>query len=632
MKKQGKKGFTIVELVIVIAVIAILAAVLIPTFSSLIQRARLSADTQAVREMNVALANDEKLHGKPQDIEQAMQVLANAGYNSKNWVCLTEGYQVFWDKEENQCVLYNASTARIEFPEGYDDDAMTQAGATDRFLIYNNNMESAIDTDLSLGSGNFHSGGLDLDSNYENKENLGLIVDSLIGSDANPELKSALGIDNAQDVKIYASNTTVSDTYSSGTYAKVTAAAVGTGDFTSSSESAKPNLYSIEVVVKDGATPQTIEAAQKAAGEYVYSIFVQMNTTSNQEKNTSIVIAEDTTLDLSSHEWKAVNSFSGYFGTSNADKPVIIDGMKLTSATGYAQTKAMAGSESKYFMTGFIGTLYGNSTVENLVFKNLTIQSPGSDYTVVAGKKSRNTVGIIGGILPDENNRGEAVDVIVRNIVVEDSCKIIGEASVGGIVGYIGAENGYPNLKGSVTIENCKIECPVESKDSVYIPSYSPVGGIIGFTCRVTTATNITVRDCVVAAELKGYGYMGAVIGNQQVGTLNVVNCDLKGVTYVNAGNCTAQGDNFNKNFVKTGKIVGFANSNGAAELDGTQNYANIYVDEVTMNTLEAADSDILVYAEKAQTIISLGGKTITVNASGTTQITGQDYKTAIAG
>ena len=35
MKNKLKKGFTIVELVIVIAVIAILAAVLIPTFSSI---------------------------------------------------------------------------------------------------------------------------------------------------------------------------------------------------------------------------------------------------------------------------------------------------------------------------------------------------------------------------------------------------------------------------------------------------------------------------------------------------------------------------------------------------------------------------------------------------------------------
>ena len=43
MKKTRKKGFTIVELVIVIAVIAILAAVLIPTFTGVINNARESA-------------------------------------------------------------------------------------------------------------------------------------------------------------------------------------------------------------------------------------------------------------------------------------------------------------------------------------------------------------------------------------------------------------------------------------------------------------------------------------------------------------------------------------------------------------------------------------------------------------
>ena len=598
MKKQGKKGFTIVELVIVIAVIAILAAVLIPTFSSLIQRARLSADTQAVREMNVALANDEKLHGKPQDIEQAMQVLANAGYNSKNWVCLTEGYQVYWDKEENQCVLYNASTARIEFPEGYDDDAMIQAGAADRFLIYNNNMESAIDVDLSLGSSDkFVPGGLDLNSNYENKENLGLIVDSLIGSDANPELKSALGIDDdAQDVKIYASNTTVSDTYSSGTYAKVTAAAVGTGDFTSSSESAKPNLYSIEVVVKAGATPQTIEAAQKAAGEYVYSIFVQMNTTSNQEKNTSIVIAEDTTLDLSSHEWKAVNSFSGYFGTSNAEKPVIIDGMRLTDATGYAQTKAMQGSNSKYFMTGFIGTLYGSATVENLVFKNFSINSPGRDFTVAAGQNSRNTVAVIGGILPNENNRGEAVDVIVRNIKVEN-VQIGGEASVGGIVGYIGAEQGpeaspYPYLNGSVLIENCDIVGgSIASKDAVYVNSYSPVGGIVGFTVRTAPETQITIKDCSVSAEISGYGYMGGILGNPQCGTVNIVNCDVSGATFKKAGYAS---DGTDKAVIA--KIIGSLNSN-----------VILNIDQATIDTCGDDDDTVLIGNKAVSYGIAIG-------------------------
>lgn len=46
MNKSKKKGFTITELVIVIAVIAILAAVLIPTFSNVISKSKQSAALQ----------------------------------------------------------------------------------------------------------------------------------------------------------------------------------------------------------------------------------------------------------------------------------------------------------------------------------------------------------------------------------------------------------------------------------------------------------------------------------------------------------------------------------------------------------------------------------------------------------
>lgn len=47
--KKMKKGFTIMELVIVIAVIAILAAVLIPTFSNITENANESAAMQEAR-------------------------------------------------------------------------------------------------------------------------------------------------------------------------------------------------------------------------------------------------------------------------------------------------------------------------------------------------------------------------------------------------------------------------------------------------------------------------------------------------------------------------------------------------------------------------------------------------------
>lgn len=49
MKKQTKKGFTLVELVIVIAVIAILSAILIPTFGNVISQAKENAAKEDAR-------------------------------------------------------------------------------------------------------------------------------------------------------------------------------------------------------------------------------------------------------------------------------------------------------------------------------------------------------------------------------------------------------------------------------------------------------------------------------------------------------------------------------------------------------------------------------------------------------
>ena len=65
---KNKKGFTLVELVIVIAVIAILAAVLIPTFSNVVQKANESKELQQVTNaykeaLAEALANDGYISG-----------------------------------------------------------------------------------------------------------------------------------------------------------------------------------------------------------------------------------------------------------------------------------------------------------------------------------------------------------------------------------------------------------------------------------------------------------------------------------------------------------------------------------------------------------------------------------------
>lgn len=63
MKKSSKKGFTLVELVIVIAVIAILSAILIPTFGNVIANARKSAAQSEASNAITAYLTDHATEG-----------------------------------------------------------------------------------------------------------------------------------------------------------------------------------------------------------------------------------------------------------------------------------------------------------------------------------------------------------------------------------------------------------------------------------------------------------------------------------------------------------------------------------------------------------------------------------------
>ena len=116
MKTQNKKGFTIVELVIVIAVIAILAAVLIPTFINLTKKANESADIQACRQMNTQLAINEVLKGK--SINEVHAALKSGGMDTENYTPLVEGHYFFWDSELNR-ILYMDADNKVLYPEEY---------------------------------------------------------------------------------------------------------------------------------------------------------------------------------------------------------------------------------------------------------------------------------------------------------------------------------------------------------------------------------------------------------------------------------------------------------------------------------------------------------------------------------
>ena len=114
MINSKKKGFTIVELVIVVAVIAILAAVLIPTFSNLVKKANESADIQAVRNMNVYLAQAEATEGV-NSILDVYEIFEESDYVVENYKPLYKGRYFFYDKQKNQ-ILYVDEGNQVLFP------------------------------------------------------------------------------------------------------------------------------------------------------------------------------------------------------------------------------------------------------------------------------------------------------------------------------------------------------------------------------------------------------------------------------------------------------------------------------------------------------------------------------------
>ena len=85
--KRNKKGFTIVELVIVIAVIAILAAVLIPTFTTLVDRAKRTADLQECKSAYTQMLTQEEYFGSKEAAKRAVFV----GGNDYAYLCDDNG-------------------------------------------------------------------------------------------------------------------------------------------------------------------------------------------------------------------------------------------------------------------------------------------------------------------------------------------------------------------------------------------------------------------------------------------------------------------------------------------------------------------------------------------------------------
>ena len=118
--KQTKKGFTLVELLVVIAILAILATVSVVGYTSFIMKANLSNDQTTIAMINKVLMAEEVL-GKPQTISEAMDALRANGFSYEKQVPYSTGYHYAYHMGENRFYLLDKSH-NICYPEAQGVD------------------------------------------------------------------------------------------------------------------------------------------------------------------------------------------------------------------------------------------------------------------------------------------------------------------------------------------------------------------------------------------------------------------------------------------------------------------------------------------------------------------------------
>ena len=542
MKKNNKKGFTIVELVIVIAVIAILAAVLIPTFSSIIKKAKVNNDIQLVRNLNTALATANKKHVT---MQSALDSAAEFGYDVAKINASATDNEILWDSV-NDVFCYLKDGAIEYIPSSVADDDKLSVGSyllwkisntvDDTYSTYYTGSETTINTSKGFDAGTTkgitaieykHTGtpqevvirtnsqftNLTIDAQQDNVNHYGNAGKVTITA-VKPESYHLYGA--ANEIDLTSGKVEIEEGSFVGKVASTGGSVVVKGVI------AKPVAAGTDITVTgngtNGLTPDSV--IKVGTAETLMNLAYAQSTGVFEDNSLKIELTAD--IDLTGRTWVPFGAANYFFegeinGKGHTIKGIKNDGYKregtqILSSTGKVQdpfgliscavgtikisnltveVDIQGGGES---VGGFIGNYQKKTYQDVLEFNSCTVKG-----SISAEKKVGGFVGTTYFSTRNETvgNKEEGVKWAVDSystsnktsfINCHSNVAIIAEARAGG---FIGANNSYKTI-----FTNCSFEKSVKvtSQASSQTGNWA-VGGYIGYETSDPQQYNPNKKD-----------------------------------------------------------------------------------------------------------------------------------------
>lgn len=505
MKASKKRGFTIIELVIVIAVIAILAAVLIPTFANIIQKANVANDVALARNMNTILIADEATNGRSTDMYDVLIALEQGGFKLENLNPRADGNVFAWDKANNQIVyldkknpdkpIFQAKEIGANKGDLYITTRKAEVFAD--YTGYSYYFASDISGNITLDEGScLDTGEFALNGNVSVKTNKDveihgtingtITVDSTNGKITNYSVVKNVVIVNTAATSYHERGHVEAMEIQNSLTGKVVLENDAyveklTNNRTNGTVESKGCVKAVDGSNKDSVKPTTGTGYALEIGTYDQLVNFR-NKVNAGASYSGMTVKLTADIDISERAWTPIgaahrdkieaqtNVFQGTFdGQGHKITGLTNTGFKISSVFKGSNSTTPEGYSEYVF--GLFGSVY-NATIKNIVMANVNI-----------------------------------------DLACDEKEKVVGD-SVGAIVGYAAGTN--------VTIDSCKVL-------SGSIVGYDAVAGIIGRTYSAKTTISNCENAATVTAIRRASGILGFTSGGKGTRVTAITNCKNSG-------------------------------------------------------------------------------------------------------